>query len=165
MRRACPRSAKIRRPDGVSLRFQVSRNSVEPSEAIPARNLLSKQCCRAALSDEPKPRRPEMTGIVEAFAFSGSAEWLAGAGSRPKRLIVSDACETQREGPATDAGEEMALGVSGEVAWLNVLDVSFVNEAWRDESSADEFSEPSGSEAVVLVVVRTHIPLRASRSA
>jgi hypothetical protein len=36
------RSAQIRSPDGVALSFQVSANNVEPREASPARNLLSK---------------------------------------------------------------------------------------------------------------------------
>lgn len=42
VRCAHPRSAQIRRPDGVARSFQVSRNSVEPVEASRARNLLSK---------------------------------------------------------------------------------------------------------------------------
>jgi hypothetical protein len=78
MRSANARRWKIRRPDGVSLLLQISRNSVEPPEPICARNLLSKDDWRAALADEPKPRRPEMTDVLETGAFPGNAEWLAG---------------------------------------------------------------------------------------
>jgi hypothetical protein len=42
VRRADARSAQICRPDGVTLRFQVSRNMVDPCEAIRARNLFAK---------------------------------------------------------------------------------------------------------------------------
>jgi len=79
MRRSDARSRNIRRPDGVSLRLQVSRNRIEPSKSIRARNLLSKHDCRAALSDEPKPRRPEMTLVREAAALACARERLAGA--------------------------------------------------------------------------------------
>jgi hypothetical protein len=56
----CPeaRSAEIRRPDGVTLSFQIRRNNVEPSEAVTGRNLLTKADDRAALADEPEPCRP-----------------------------------------------------------------------------------------------------------
>lgn len=58
VRSADARSAQISRPDGVALSFQVSLNKVEPSEAVLARNLLAKDLCRAALSDEMEERGP-----------------------------------------------------------------------------------------------------------
>jgi hypothetical protein len=58
MRRTDARSAQICRPDGVALAFQVSVNKVEPSEAVLARNLLSKDDERLALLDEMEPVRP-----------------------------------------------------------------------------------------------------------
>ena len=58
VRRTDPRSAEIERPDGVTRRFQVRLNKVEPSEAVLARNLFSKDFARAALADEVVPSRP-----------------------------------------------------------------------------------------------------------
>lgn len=152
VRSADARSAQIRRPDGVSLRFQVSRNSVEPCESILRRNLLSKDHWRAALSDEPKPRRPEMTGICEALAFAGCGEGLAGARARPNKSL-GPSCELEGQVPSADPGEEVAAVVAMEVGGLNFADVSLVNESGGDEPGSDEPSEPVGSECVVLVVV------------
>jgi hypothetical protein len=58
VRRTDARSAEIDRPDGVTRCFQVSVNKVEPSEAVLARNLLAKDCCRAMDFDEMEPRGP-----------------------------------------------------------------------------------------------------------
>jgi hypothetical protein len=58
VRRPEARSAQIRRPDGVTRSFQVRRNNVEPSKAVFGRNLLAKDCVRAALANEPEPCRP-----------------------------------------------------------------------------------------------------------
>ena len=148
------RSAQIRRPDCVRRRFQVSRNVVKPCHSVPARNLLSKDDWRAALSDEPKPRRPEMTDIVKPRAFPGCAEGLAGTRARPNRSTPPG--ELEGVGPSPDPGEEVALLVSGEVCGLDELDVSLVNVTGWDETVCDELTEPCGSEGVVFVVVRTH---------
>src|SRR5690242_15057775 len=95
VRRSDARSRDIRRPEGVTSRFQVSRNSVEPCNAILARNLFSKDHWRRALADEPKPRRPEMTGIVEARALSRCGEGLAGTRARPNRSVIGPSGEPQ----------------------------------------------------------------------
>jgi len=58
VRRPEARSAGIRRPDGVTRSFQVSRNNVEPSKPVFARNLLAKDCVRRALANEPEPCGP-----------------------------------------------------------------------------------------------------------
>lgn len=58
VRGADARSAQIGSPDGVTLAFQVSVNKVEPTEAVLARNLLSKDRCRSALADEMEERGP-----------------------------------------------------------------------------------------------------------
>lgn len=52
MRRADARSAEIDRCEGVARSFHVSVYKVEPSEAVLARNLLTKDDWRAALFDE-----------------------------------------------------------------------------------------------------------------
>jgi hypothetical protein len=53
VRSADARRCKIRRPEGVTRFFQISRNKVEPVVSSRAANLLSKDDWRAALSDEP----------------------------------------------------------------------------------------------------------------
>jgi hypothetical protein len=58
VRGADARSAKIKRPDGVTLSFQVRLYKVEPSEAVLARNLFAKNDPRFALSDEVVEVRP-----------------------------------------------------------------------------------------------------------
>lgn len=58
MRSTDARSAQIDRPDGVVLSFQVSLNKVEPTEAVFARNLLSKDLRRSADANEMVPVRP-----------------------------------------------------------------------------------------------------------
>jgi hypothetical protein len=58
MRRADTASWQYGRPHGVTFRFQVSENSVEPAPSDRRFNLLSKDRCRAALADETEPMRP-----------------------------------------------------------------------------------------------------------
>jgi hypothetical protein len=70
VRRADARSAKIGRPDGVTLALQVSRNKVEPDEAVRTRNLLAKDDCRATLADEIEPDWPEVALVGEAALAS-----------------------------------------------------------------------------------------------
>jgi hypothetical protein len=65
-----PTRAKIRRPNGVTRSFQVSRYSVEPSESSLSRNLLSKDDWRTALLDEPKEVGPEMSFVIGSFSFT-----------------------------------------------------------------------------------------------
>ena len=79
VRRTDARSAKIGRPDGVTLVFHFSVYKVEPTEASLACNLFAKDDWRAALADEIVPGRPQVPLVVESFALSCGAEWLAGA--------------------------------------------------------------------------------------
>lgn len=58
VRGADARRAGISRPDGVALSFQVSLYKVEPSEAVRARYLLTKDEVRSALADEMEPGGP-----------------------------------------------------------------------------------------------------------
>jgi hypothetical protein len=149
------RSAKIRRPDGVTFRFQVSRHMVEPAKGSRARNLLSKHDWRTALADEPKPRRPEMTGIVEAATLPGGTEGLAGARPCPNRPICP-AGDNKSVVPPTDAGEEVAAVVAGKVSGLHVSNVALVNEPRGDEAAGHESSQPSCREGIEFVVVGIH---------
>jgi hypothetical protein len=89
--------------------------SVEPSEAVLARNLFSKDDWRLALVDEHVKRGPEVTLVLEAFAFSGGTKRLAGAGAGPDGPVVGPSGKTEGMGPDADTREEVALGVTVEV--------------------------------------------------
>jgi hypothetical protein len=80
------RSAQIRRPEGVILSFQVRRYKIDPLES--ARNLLSKDDCRAALFDEIEPDWPKVAVIFEPALLASDTEGLAGAGSSPNRNVI-----------------------------------------------------------------------------
>jgi hypothetical protein len=75
----CPnaRRCKIRRPDGKVVSFQVIENKVDPSVASLARNLLSKDACRAPEADEMVKGRPEVSFVSDPKAFACRAERLA----------------------------------------------------------------------------------------
>jgi hypothetical protein len=120
VRGADARSAQICRPKGVARCFHVRLYSVEPAEAVLARNLLSKDDWRAALADEPVELRPEVTLVGKSCPLSGGAEGLAGAGAGPDGPVVGPSCETEGVGPDADPGEEVALRVTLEVARSHV---------------------------------------------
>ena len=120
MRGADARSAQIDSPNGVARCFQVSVYSVEPAEAVLARNLLSKDNWRAALCDEPVELGPEVALVFDAFALTGGAERLAGAASGPDGPVVGPSGEAEGVAPDADAGEEVALGVTAQVCRSHV---------------------------------------------
>ena len=59
------RSRYNSRPDGVTTAFQVILNKIEPRERLI--RLLAKEHARPALADEPKPFRPKVARVGEAF--------------------------------------------------------------------------------------------------
>jgi len=83
-------------------------------------NLLAKDCDRATLADEPEPLRPQVAGVVGAFAFAGRAEGLAGTRFGPDWSIVGPSGEAQGVAPDSDPGEEVALGEASEVVGSNI---------------------------------------------
>jgi hypothetical protein len=115
MRRADPRSTQIGGPDGISQTFQVKAYSGEPVKPGAARNLLSKDDCRAALLDKSAHFGPEVALVGGAPAFARGAEGLAGTGPGPDGGIVRDAGESEGEGPASDSREEVSLAISHKV--------------------------------------------------
>ncbi len=153
MRCADPRSAQIGGPNGISQTFQVKAYSGEPVKPGAARNLLSKDDCRAALRDEAAHFGPEMSLVVSPAALSGNAERLAGAGTGPDGRIVGDAGKSKGEGPAPNTREEVSLAVSHKVIWTDIDDAPFVHVAGREMAGGDEGAQPSGGEGVNLVVV------------
>jgi hypothetical protein len=133
VRCAHARSRQIGRPDGVAPCFQVSRNSVEPSEASRACNLLAKDDWRAELADEPVHLGPEVSGIGGSFALAGGGEGLAGAAAGEDGAVIGPSGEAERVAPAADAGEEVDLGVAAEILRGYVHDAPLVDVAGGDE--------------------------------
>jgi hypothetical protein len=107
-------------PDGISCGRQVSAHSAEPFPSILARNLLSKQLCRAALGDEAVKSGPEVSFVDMALSLSSDRKRLTGWASGPDLIVVGPACEVERVGPAANPGEEVAASVASEVVSSNI---------------------------------------------
>jgi hypothetical protein len=119
VRRTDARSAQISSPEGVARVFQVSTYSVEPREAVRARNLLSNDDWRAALADETEPLRPEVALVVGALASAGDGEGLAGTTAGPDGSVVGPAGEPERVLPDPDASKEMSTSRVFDIAGLH----------------------------------------------
>jgi hypothetical protein len=153
MRGADARSAQICRPDGVARCFHVRLYSVEPSEAVLARNLLSKDDWRRALANEPMELRPEVALVFERFALPCGGEGLARAGACPDGTVVWPSGEAEGVAPHSDAGEEVALGIASEVISPNFRDRSFIHIPVRYQSCLDELPQPGGCLRIEFVVI------------
>jgi hypothetical protein len=70
------RSAQICGPEGMSQHFHVSSYSGAPFAPKRARNLLSKDNCRAALGDEAVKSGPQVSFVGMAFALSSARKRL-----------------------------------------------------------------------------------------
>jgi hypothetical protein len=156
VRRAEARSRQNRRPDGVADSFQVICHKVEPAVSNRSLNLLAKDNWREALPDKPVPDGPEVPGVIRPPAFSGLAERLAGAGTRPDGPRSGPPCKPQRVGPAADPGEEMEMLESGKLFWFDILDPPRIDPSWRQPSRRAEVSQPLSGKRVVLVVIGAH---------
>jgi hypothetical protein len=131
MRRTDAVCSQYRRRNGVAFRFHVSANKVEPAVSNCRCNLLAKDCSRATLADEAIPLRPEVTSIIKPSPFARRAETGAGAGTCPDRSVVGPSGESERVAPDANSGEEMALGISQKVCWLDILDAPFIHVSGR----------------------------------
>jgi hypothetical protein len=156
MRRADARSRQYGRPDGVTKSFQVIRHKIEPVMANRRLNLFSKNRCRPPRADEPEPDGPEMTRIGEAGASSGSRKTLAGTRSCPCRALVRPARQPEREGPAADSGEEMALGKSGKIICFDIGNAPLVNLARRQMPRRNQIAQPLRWIGIAFVVINSH---------
>lgn len=156
MRGTDARSAYIRRPDGVTRPFQVSRYTVKPGKSGGAGNLLSKDRCRSAGVNEPEELGPQMPLVVSPAPLPGCAERLAGAGAGPDLPSLGPSGELQGQVPSADSGEEMGASNPGKVIWPHVGDGSAVHPSGHDVSGVAKVSEPYGGLRVDLVVIGTH---------
>jgi hypothetical protein len=93
---------------------------VDPRVCVLARNLLSKDDCRAALADEVEEGRPKVPLVIKPASFACRAERLAGTGAGPDWSMIGPAGSTEGMGPDADAGEEMALDESSEFRRSNI---------------------------------------------
>jgi len=127
--RADARSAQIGGPDGISQVFQVSTNSGEPFAAKRARNLLSKDRCRAALGDEAVKSGPEVAFVGMALALSRARKRLTGTGACPDWTVVVPSGKAERQGPSANSGEEMALSVFLDIVDLDISDAPLLTSS------------------------------------
>jgi hypothetical protein len=153
VRRTDARRREIDRPDGVAIRFQVSRYKIEPHPSVWAFNLFPKDDARATLAEEPVPSRPEVPLVSKPAAFACLAERLAWAGSGPDRPIVGPAGPAEREAPKPDAGEEMALGVASQIVGADVPDVPCIDVSGSNQSICDEGAQPFRRKRIALIIV------------
>jgi len=137
VRRTDARSAEIDRPAGVARCFQVRLYKVEPTKAVFACNLFTKDNVRAALADEVVERGPQVPLIIKPRPFACRAERLARTRSCPYRTIIGPSCSAQGVGPDANAGEEMALSKSSKFIWSDIFDAPIVNHAIGDVTLFD----------------------------
>jgi hypothetical protein len=103
-----------------------------------------------------------MSSIFLASAFACRAERLARTGTSPNRSVVAPSGGSQGMAPNADAGEEVALGETAQVAWVDIFNTPFVNIAGRNVASINQVAQPLGGCWVDFVVVGSHItPLKA----
>jgi len=67
-----------------------------------------------------------MSLVLDAFALACDGERLARTGACPDLLGFVPSCVLERETPAGDPGEEVALPIAFEVFLLDFLDRSFI---------------------------------------
>nr|WP_329765065.1 hypothetical protein [Stenotrophomonas maltophilia] len=103
------------RPAGVVDSFQVSRHSVEPVLANRRRNLFSHDDSGPSGTDEAKEVGPQVPIVILGFSFTRDRERLARGAAGPELAVVGPPSKSSCKGPTGDAGEEVALPVSGEV--------------------------------------------------
>ncbi|WND80408.1 hypothetical protein RJ610_24560 [Lysobacter capsici] len=129
------------RPAGVAFGLQIKQNSVE-RQRDEASNVFAQECNGSRGCNKAMQFRPEVTVIRLRALSSRDAERLAGETARPDLFVVGPAGEPAGEREATDPGEEVALAVTAQIVCGNRSDVSVIDIASRDESSAHEISEP-----------------------
>jgi hypothetical protein len=156
VRRTDARSAQIESSEGVTRSFHVSAYSVEPIEAVLARNLLAKDDVRAALSDEAEPLGPEVALVVESSALACGAEGLTGAGASPNGNVIWPPGEAQGVTPDADAGEGVELGESSHVVGGKLRNAASIDCSWCDVASGHEVGKPPPRVGVELVVEGRH---------
>lgn len=96
--------------------------------------------------------------VIGAFTFARDGKWLAGAGAGPEGCRAWDSREFESEGPSSNSGEEVALGITGEVFRLDIFDGPFVNVTVWNLSGSDRLANPGCRQRVDFVVVVQAFP-------
>lgn len=97
-----------------------------------------------------------MPGVRDAPPPAGIAERLTRTGAGPYWPLIFPSCEPEREGPAADSGEEMALIVPNEITRPDVSDISVIDMTSRDQPPGNQIAQPRHAVGIVLVVIRRH---------
>ena len=134
-------------PDGIAKLFQVITHSREPLPDSLARNLLSKDSCRAALRDEASPDRPQMSNVICTELLAGRTERLAGAASGPDFAICWPSGKSQCFDPSSDAGEEVALPEPDKVGSSHIVDAASVDGVHSKTPSSSRFCSQSAAKS------------------
>jgi hypothetical protein len=121
------RRAEIESPEGVVRSFHVSLYKVDPTEAVFACNLFSKDRWRSALFDEVKPVRPEVPLVSHPFSRACTAERLARTRSRPDWSVVFPSCGAERMAPDPDPCEEVTLSKFKKLFWFDIRYTPFID--------------------------------------
>jgi hypothetical protein len=159
MGRANARSTQTGGPTSISQCFQISAYSGEPFTSIRARNLLSKDDCRAALGDKVVKSGPKVPFIGFTLSLSRARKRLTWTGAGPNSAVIGPPGEPERVGPSADASKEVALEISVKLSCPDIGDVPLINFARRNVSGFDEVSQPLSGIGVNLVVIGWHLHL------
>jgi hypothetical protein len=125
------------RPAGVCVSFQIKENSVEPTKASLARNLLSHDDKGPRCVNESMKVGPQMPWIGGAKAFARDRERLAGAASGPQGLVVGPSCHSGSDTPQSPAGKEVDLLKSCDIQGPHIFNRALVNDPRRDYAISD----------------------------
>lgn len=98
--------------------------------------------------------------VCKPSAFTCRAERLARATASPHGSITRPSGKVQGVGPSADAGEEVALSVSVQVFWGDILDTPFIHVARRDMAGFNQVSQPLRRVRIYFVVVGGHVAPR-----
>jgi hypothetical protein len=153
VRRADARSAQIGSPAGISQFFQVKANSGEPFTSILARNLLAKHRCRSALGDEGVKSGPQVPLIGVSLSFASARKRLTGTGTRPDSSDAFKPSPPQREWPASDSGEEVALVESFNLFWSDIENAPFIHGTRRQVALRNQLAQQRARFRIIVVVV------------
>jgi hypothetical protein len=127
VRRTEARRAEIESPEGVVRSFHVSLYKVDPTEAVFACNLLSKDRWRSALFDEVKPVRPEVPLVSHPFSRACTAERLARTRSRPDWSVVFPSRLSEGTTPDSNSCEEVTLSKFIKLFWFDIRYTPFID--------------------------------------
>jgi hypothetical protein len=103
-------------------------------------NLFTKDDVRSALADEACPGWPKMAGIIRPILTSRRGERLTGATASPNKSTIIPFCEPECTAPPSDAGEEVALGVLGQIGGPDFGDTSFIDISVSYETRLNQFA-------------------------